>query len=159
MALKRVEVDGVTISFHDVGSGPPVLLLHGFPLTSESARPQLEALGKKFRVIAPDHRGFGQSALGSGPTEMSRIARDALAVLDSLGIKRAVVGGVSMGGYAAMAMLREDAGRVAALMLIDTQATADDEAGKARRAETAKAVEARGAQALVDSMQIGRASC
>src|SRR6185369_4303165 len=113
----------------------------------------LDALAGRFRLIAPDHRGFGESGPpGAEATEMSRIARDALAVLDALGIRRAVVGGVSMGGYAAMAMLREDAGRVAGLVLIDTQAAADDETGKARRADTAKAVEARGAQALVDSM-------
>lgn len=154
MAMKQIEVEGVRIAFHDAGAGVPVLLLHGFPLTSESFRPQLEALAGKFRLIVPDHRGFGES----GPprpgeaTEMSRIARDALAVLDALGVRRAVVGGVSMGGYAAMALLREDAGRVAGLMLIDTQATADDEAGQARRADAVKAIEARGAQALVDSM-------
>jgi len=151
--MKHIEVDGVRIAFHDHGAGRPVLLLHGFPLSSESFRPQLEALGGKLRLIVPDHRGFGESGPpGTEATEMSRIARDALAVLDALGLRRAVVGGVSMGGYAAMAMLREDAGRVAGLVLIDTQAAADDEAGKARRADTAKAVEARGAQALVDSM-------
>jgi len=150
--MKSVQGDGVRIAFHDQGSGLPVLLLHGFPLTSESFRPQLDALGTRFRLIAPDHRGFGQSGPASGPTEMSRIARDALAVLDALGIRRAVVGGVSMGGYAAMAMLREDAGRVAGLLLVDTQPGADDEAGKARRAQTARDIEARGTQALVDSM-------
>ncbi|HEY8208447.1 MAG TPA: alpha/beta fold hydrolase [Myxococcaceae bacterium] len=152
MAMKQIEVEGVRIAFHDVGTGVPVLLLHGFPLTSESFRPQLDGLAGRCRLIAPDHRGFGQSGPAAEVTEMSRIARDALAVLDSLGIRRAVVGGVSMGGYAAMAMLREDAGRVAGLILIDTQAAADDEAGKARRADTAKAIAARGTQALVDAM-------
>ena len=151
--MKTIDVEGTRIAFHDVGSGRPVLLLHGFPFTSESFRPQLDALGGRFRLIVPDHRGFGASGpAGVEATEMSRIARDALAILDSLQIRRAVVGGVSMGGYAAMALLREDAGRVAGLLLIDTQATADDEAGKARRAETAKAIEARGVQALVDAM-------
>ncbi|HZN92772.1 MAG TPA: alpha/beta fold hydrolase [Myxococcales bacterium] len=151
--MKTIDVEGTRIAFHDVGSGRPVLLLHGFPLTSESFRPQLDALGGRFRLIVPDHRGFGASGpAGVEATGMSRIARDALAILDSLQIRRAVVGGVSMGGYAAMALLREDAGRAAGLLLIDTQATADDEAGKARRAETAKAIEARGVQALVDAM-------
>lgn len=151
--MKTVLVEGVRIAFHDVGQGLPLLLLHGFPLTSESFRPQLEGLSRRHRIIAPDHRGFGQSGGGeSGPTEMSRIARDALAVLDSLEVRRAVVGGVSMGGYAAMALLREDAGRVAGLVLIDTQAGPDDEAGKARREDTAQAVMEKGVGLLVESM-------
>lgn len=160
MTVKTVLVEGVPIAFHDVGQGPPVLLLHGFPLTSESFRPQMEALAARYRIIAPDHRGFGHSGGGGGassgsgaaPLEMSRIARDALAVLDALGVRRAVVGGVSMGGYAAMALLREDAGRVAGLVLMDTQAGADDEAGKARREDTARAVLEKGVGVLVESM-------
>jgi pimeloyl-ACP methyl ester carboxylesterase len=69
-----------------------------------------------------------------------------------LKLSTAVVGGVSMGGYAAMALLRENPGRVRALVLIDTQATADDQAGKQRREETAQAVLKDGMQVLVDGM-------
>jgi len=83
---------------------------------------------------------------------MKIIARDALALLDHLGIREAVVGGVSMGGYAAMALLREDAGRVKGLVLIDTHPAADDEDGKARREESARAVLERGPEVLIDAM-------
>ncbi len=144
--------DGVRLNYLDVGQGPPVLLLHAFPLNADSFRPQLAALSGRYRVIVPDHRGFGRSQLGSGPTEMLRIARDALGILDLLEIRRAVIGGVSMGGYAAMALLRHDPARAQALVLIDTQARADDEAAKLRREETARAVMDKGVEVLVESM-------
>lgn len=152
--MGTVSVDGVPLYFRDVGRGLPVLLLHGFPLTGDSFAPQLEdpQLTSRYRLIVPDHRGFGQSALGVGPTTMARIADDALAILDHLRVREAVVGGVSMGGYAAMALLRADASRVKALALIDTQATSDDEAGRQRREDTARAVLEKGMAVLVETM-------
>ena len=144
--------DGVRLYYLDQGQGRPVLLLHAFPLNADSFRPQIAALAGRYRFIVPDHRGFGRSGMGSGPTEMSRVARDALGILDLLKIPSAVVGGVSLGGYAAMALLREDAGRVRALVLADTQVGADDEAGKQRREETARAVMVKGIELLVETM-------
>src|SRR4051812_21777241 len=82
MSMKHIEANGARIAFHDAGSGVPVLLLHGFPLTSESFQPQLDGLAARFRLIVPDHRGFGQSGPAGAVTEMSQIAQDALAVLD-----------------------------------------------------------------------------
>jgi pimeloyl-ACP methyl ester carboxylesterase len=144
--------DGVRLQYLDEGQGLPVLLLHGFPLNADSFRPQIAALSNRYRFIVPDHRGFGRSGPGAGPTEMARIARDALGILDLLEIHRAVIGGVSMGGYAAMALLRQDAGRAESLVLIDTQAGADDDAAKQRREDTARAVLEKGIELLVDSM-------
>jgi pimeloyl-ACP methyl ester carboxylesterase len=140
------------LHYLDEGQGPPVLLLHAFPLQSELFRPQLEALKERFRFLVPDTRGFGKSAPGGGPASMTEIAEDALAVLDEAGVTAAVVGGVSMGGYATLALLQLDPSRVRGLMLIDTQATADDEAGKVRREETAQALETQGVQVLVDAL-------
>ncbi len=144
--------DGVRIYFQDQGVGPPVLLLHAFPLHGAQFQPQIEALSHRYRLIIPDTRGFGQSELRSDVTEMSTIALDAVAILDSLGIPNASVGGVSMGGYAAMALLRNHPQRVKALLLIDTRATADDEAAKKQRERTAQAVLENGMQILIDSM-------
>jgi len=143
--------DGVRLYYLDQGQGMPVLLLHAFPLNADSFRAQISALSGKYRFIVPDCRGFGRSALAPGPTEMSRIARDALGILDLLEIPRAVIGGVSMGGYATMALLRQDAGRAQALVLVDTQAGADEEAGRLRREETARAVMEKGVKVLVES--------
>jgi len=103
------------------------------------------------RLICPDHRGFGQSAL-KGPLTMESMASDALRLLDMLEIDRAVVGGVSMGGYVSMALLRIDPSRVRGLMLVDTTALADDAAAKERREATAKNVEAQGMGELVTGL-------
>jgi pimeloyl-ACP methyl ester carboxylesterase len=150
--MLTVTVDGVALHYRDVGQGLPVLLLHAFPLHGAAFDRQVAALSGRYRFIVPDCRGFGQSRLGVGPMEPSRIAKDALALLDALKIDSAVVGGVSMGGYAAMALLREDAGRVRGMVLANTQATADDEAGRARREASAKEALGKGMEPLVQAL-------
>lgn len=150
--MLTISVDGIPLHYRDVGQGPPVLLFHAFPLNGAAFDKQVAALSGRYRFILPDVRGFGSSKVGEGPTEMSRIARDALALLDALKVDSAVVGGVSMGGYAAMALLREDAGRVRGLVLVDTQCTADDEAGRARREASAKEALEQGVEPVVRTL-------
>ena len=150
--MLSITVDGVPLHYRDEGQGLPVLLFHAFPLNGEAYEKQLKALSGRYRFIIPDLRGFGRSGLGEGPTEMARIAQDALALLDALKVDSAVVGGVSMGGYASMALLREDAGRVRGLVLVDTQATADDEAGRARREASAQEALREGPEAAVRAL-------
>jgi pimeloyl-ACP methyl ester carboxylesterase len=137
------------LHFRDVGSGPPVVLLHAFPLTGEMFEPQCTALGGRARFIVPDLRGFGGSGSGAGPSEMGLMADDVLALLDHLAIDAAVVGGVSMGGYASLALLRNDPSRVRALVLADTQTSADDAPARERRETTARELLARGPAALL----------
>ncbi len=150
--MPTLQRDGLTLSYLDEGQGPPVLLLHGFPMGAESFRPQLAALSGSFRFIVPNHRGFGGSEVGPGPLEMSTIAADALAILDALALGPVIVGGLSMGGYAAMALVRLDPARVRGLVLIDTQVTADDAAAKARREEVARQAESGGVAPIADAM-------
>jgi len=109
---------------------------------------QAEALAAH-RVIRFDARGFGGSDLGQGPLSMERIADDGAALLDHLGVAKAVVGGCSMGGYAALAFVRRHPQRLAGLILQDTRAGADTEEGKAGRAALAAKVLAEGASAAV----------
>ena len=150
--MPTVTVDSIPLAYEDRGQGLPVLLLHAFPLSGQLFQPQLDALSPKYRLIVPDLRGFGRSGLGEGPTEMARFAEDALALLDALGIQAAVVGGVSMGGYAAMAVARQDPGRVKGLVLMDTQAGPDDEAARQHREATARSVLRDGMGVMVDTM-------
>jgi pimeloyl-ACP methyl ester carboxylesterase len=130
----------------------PLLLFHGFPFSSASWAAQHASPPKGFRLLTPDHRGFGQSELAPGVSTMEAMAEDALALLDALKLPSAVVGGLSMGGYVALALARLDPGRVRGLVLVDTQSLPDDEASKARREAVALDVLANGVNGLVDGM-------
>jgi len=138
-----------SLYYRDVGRGLPVLLLHAFPLSGEMFEGQWTALSGRARFVVPDLRGFGHSPPGTGPVEMGSLADDVLGLLDHLGIASAVVGGVSMGGYVSMALLRNDPGRVRALVLADTQMSADDAAVRDTREAIAQDVLANGTGVMV----------
>jgi 3-oxoadipate enol-lactonase len=128
----KTSASGVT--FLDAGKGPPVLLLHAFPLSSAMWRPQIESLRNDYRVVAPDLRGFGSTLGFTGDPSVDQMADDAAALLDELKIQApVVVGGLSMGGYVALAFARRHASRLRALILADTQAGADDATAAANR--------------------------
>jgi pimeloyl-ACP methyl ester carboxylesterase len=149
--MPDLTVSGRQVHVLDEGTGPPLLLLHAYPLSSEAFRAQVGGLPA--RIIAPDHRGFGKSEPTKGrAVAMEAYASDALGVLDALGIDRCVVGGVSMGGYIAMALLHVAPERVAGLVLLDTQPGEDDERTKAGREKTATKVLEEGVEVLIPSM-------
>lgn len=118
----------------EAGAGRPLVLLHPFPLDANYWAPQLAAPPAGWRLLAPDLRGFGTQGAGDAPAEaLDDHARDVFAMLDARGIDRAVVAGVSMGGYVAFAMLRRNAARVRALVLANTRMDADPPEGTAKR--------------------------
>jgi 3-oxoadipate enol-lactonase len=147
----KATIDGASIEYDARGEGPAVLLLHAFPLSLFMWDAQAEALAPTHRVVRFDARGFGGSALGDGPLTMERIADDGAALLDHLGIERAVVGGCSMGGYAAFAFVRRHPQRLAALVLQDTRAGADSPEARANRTALAAKVLGEGASAAADA--------
>jgi pimeloyl-ACP methyl ester carboxylesterase len=141
------------IEFEEHGAGKPVVLLHAFPLSREMWRPQIEALqAAGCRVIVPDLRGFGANHSFSDINTMEDMAQDVAEMLDTLKIERAVIGGLSMGGYVAFNFLRKFPEKIAALVLCDTNAAADSEATRAFRFELIEKIEIDGAQALIDEM-------
>jgi len=150
--MPYLEIAGTSLHYLERGAGEPVVLLHAYPLTAECFLPQLEALSDRFRVIVPDLPGFGASSPLEGPLSMEALARSVLTLMDAIGVPLATVGGVSLGGYVAMALLREDPSRVKGLALMDTQAVADDEAAKAGRETAAQAALDRGMDAVVEAM-------
>ncbi|MDX2013913.1 MAG: alpha/beta fold hydrolase [Myxococcaceae bacterium] len=150
--MKTISIGGRAYAYEDVGEGVPLLLFHGFPFTAASWAAQRSSPPKGFRLLLPDHRGFGHSALADGVSTMEAMAEDGLALLDALKLPSAVVGGLSMGGYVALALARLDPGRVRGLVLVDTQSLPDDDAGKARRETVATDVLANGVNGLVDGM-------
>ena len=121
------EVNGVTLTYDDTGGdGPVVLLCHGFLMDRTMFDDQVAALRGAYRVICWDARGFGDTVYDDQPFTYWDSARDCLALMDHLGIDRAVIGGMSQGGFLALraALLAPD--RVRALILLDTQAGPED---------------------------------
>ncbi|MBB4688848.1 alpha/beta fold hydrolase [Amycolatopsis jiangsuensis] len=124
----------------------PLLLLHAFPLDARMWDPVRAPLAERLRVITPDQRGFGRSPLPETGREpgLADAARDVLALLDKLGLDRVVLGGCSMGGYLAMAVLRLAPERIGGLVLIDTKATPDTPEAAQNRLDLADRAEAEG---------------
>lgn len=146
--------DGVEIGYDDVGTGIPVAFLHGFPHNRALWAPQMGALVDRARCIAPDLRGFGESSK-HGPFSIDQYADDIAMLLRGLGIERAVVAGLSMGGYVAFALWRRHRSLVRALVLADTKAGADTVEGRAKRLELIDVARTRGSGAVADNQITG----
>lgn len=114
-------------------AGDPIVLLHPFPLDADYWAPQLAEPPAGWRLVAPDLRGFGPEAPPGPAVSIDDYARDVLDLLDRLAIDRAVIAGVSMGGYVAFALLRRAPDRVRALVLANTRMDADPPEGRAAR--------------------------
>ncbi|MBI4260807.1 MAG: alpha/beta hydrolase [Actinobacteria bacterium] len=123
------EVSGWRLSYDDVGGGPPVLLAHGLLMDRTMFRHQVEALSDRWRLVTPDARNHGESEHRAGePYTQWDLMEDSLALLDHLGVDRAVWGGVSQGGFQALRAALRHPDRVAGLVLIDTSAGPEDDA-------------------------------
>jgi 3-oxoadipate enol-lactonase len=153
---------GRRISYLDAqGPGAPpgraLVLLHAFPLSADMWQPQLAAAPAGWRFLAPDLRGFGESDPGDAdrPASIEDYGEDVVALLDALAVERAVVAGLSMGGYAAFAVLRLTPARVAGLVLADTRAEADGGSARAARDAMLETLARGGAAAVFDRMQPG----
>lgn len=149
-----VLINHFRMSYTDVGQGLPVVLTHGFPLSKQIWAPQTEALTKKYRLITSDLRGHGESEATPGPYTMDVLADDINDLLDALHIQqRVIVGGLSMGGYVAMAFARRHPERLAGLFLTATRADADTLAGQeGRRKAIAAAEQVCSSQPAVEAM-------
>ncbi len=147
----KADINGISLAYSDRGKGLPLVLIHGFPLCRKMWRPQSEVFAKTgCRVITPDLRGFGESDLVSDTVSMDIYADDIVALLDHLGIDKAVIGGMSMGGYVLLNLLERYPERVAAPIFIVTKAGGDDDAGKARRTALAAETLDQGSRSVAD---------
>lgn len=147
-------VNGTRLAYDDRGRGPAVVLLHGFPLCRRMWEPQAAALSEAgYRVVTPDLRGFGDSAPSTGPCSMALYADDVAALMERLGIGRAALGGMSMGGYVLLELLARHPRRAAAAMFLVTRAGADDAAGRERRSALAAEVEAGHPEAVATAFE------
>ena len=146
----KTTINGRSIAYDDSGSGVPLLLFHAFPFNRSMYREQAEGLGDVARVIAFDAPGIGGSEPGA--LSIDGIADIGLALLDGLGIERAAVGGVSMGGYATLSFARRHADRLRGVLLANTRAGADTPQALEGRRAMIQAVERDGPAAVIASM-------
>ena len=120
--MPKINRDGVRIYYEVHGSGPPLLLTHGYSSTSQMWEGQIEPLSKRHKLVLWDMRGHGRSDYPSDPAAYSEALTiaDMAALLDEVGATRAVIGGLSLGGYMSLAFYRAHPERVSALLIIDT---------------------------------------
>jgi pimeloyl-ACP methyl ester carboxylesterase len=147
-------INGRQVGYDDVGSGDPIVFLHGFPHRRSLWAPQLGALVDRARCIAPDLRGFGESQ-ALAPYSMDRYADDVVELLDHLRLERAVVCGISMGGYVAFALWRRHPARVRGLVLMDTRSGVDSPEAVLKRRDMIALARQRGSGAVADAMITG----
>ena len=153
----KATINNVQLAYDDHGVGLPVIFLHAFPLNRRMWEGELMALlgEERYRLVALDWRGFGESEITTGISSMELFAGDVAGLMDALGIQNAILCGLSMGGYAAFALLRKYPQRVAGLILADTRPGADTPEAQANRENVAQIAETQGTGAVAD-LQVPR---
>jgi 3-oxoadipate enol-lactonase len=157
MSPKYAHLLDRTVRYHESGSGRTCILLHAFPLSADQWLPQLARVPQGWRFVAPDVRGFrgmgeAYQEVGLDTATMATHAADVLQLMNHLDVDRAVVGGLSMGGYITLAVARAAAARLEGIVLADTKAGADSDEGRAGRDAMISKVMTDGVGAIADQM-------
>lgn len=140
-----IMVNGASLSYEDTGKGEiPIIFIHGFPFDKSIWQPQVEALKQTTRVIAYDIRGFGKSTANREAPSIDLFANDLVGLMDGLEIKKAIVCGISMGGYIVMNAVARFPERFEAIILSDTQCIADSIETKEKRYKAIRKIESEG---------------
>lgn len=124
--------DGQKLSYQRAGEGSAMVLLHGLGSAAEDWNPQIEHFSRKYTVIAPDLRGHGQSDKDADDFSIERIAADVHELLDSLGVIRAQVIGLSMGGAVAFQLALDRPDLVDNLLIVNSGPSARPKAWRER---------------------------
>lgn len=141
----QINANGITMSFDDFGKGEtPIIFVHGFPFDKSSWAPQMAFMKKTNRVIAYDIRGFGATTSGKPAASMRVYADDLVKFMDNMGISKAIVCGLSMGGYIVLNAVQRYPERFKALILSDTQSIADTEEARKKRYQTIEQIKTDG---------------
>ncbi len=144
-------VEGQQVSFSEAGTGTPLVLIHGYPLSQALWGPQLSGLADAAHMLALDLWGFGDSAPAADAT-MGSYADEVRGLMDEREINRAVICGLSMGGYIVFEFCRRYADRVAGVILANTKAGPDSPEGKAGRDQSVELARQKGVEAIIAAM-------
>jgi pimeloyl-ACP methyl ester carboxylesterase len=129
-----IELNNFHLSYDDVGEGSiPIIFLHGYPFDKTMWQGQLEFLKPSYRLIPCDIRGFGKSIDEESPLSIDLFAEDVIQFMDKLSIEKAIICGLSMGGFIALNVIKKFPERFEALILCDTQCIADTNEVKEKR--------------------------
>jgi 3-oxoadipate enol-lactonase len=142
----KIRVNTVTLNYTERGlpQGSPIVFIHGFPFNHSMWEPQMKALPNHFRAITYDVRGHGESDVGDGQYSIEFFVDDLIALMNHLVIDRAVLCGLSMGGYIALRAIERRPERICGLILCDTRSEADSDEGKVKRSATIQSVKTKG---------------
>jgi 3-oxoadipate enol-lactonase len=150
--MQKIVSEDADIFYDVAGTGPPVILLHPFPVNHEFWLPITKYLASRYRLIMPDLRGHGDSGLGTGPATMQKHAVDVARVMSDAGVDRAPLIGVSIGGYTIFEFWRRFRDRVSGLVLCNTKASADSADARATRLKAAEEVLQHGTEPFFEGM-------
>jgi len=150
--MERISSGDAEVCFEVAGSGPPVILLHPFPVCREFWIPVAEFLSSRYFLIMPDLRGHGDSELGEGPATMAKHAADVARIMSASGVDRASIIGASIGGYVIFELWRQIRQRISALVLFNTKTGNDSPQTRAARLQTAQDVLQTGTQVFFEGM-------
>jgi 3-oxoadipate enol-lactonase len=150
--LKQLTIsNGHTISYHDSGIGTPILFVHSFGHNKNMWYPQLTHFFERgYRVIAPDMPGHGNSSFDPDNHTVPQIAENYIELLEKLGVKKAIVAGISIGGYIILKMIAKRPDLISGLVMICTKAEADSDEIKARRRSQIENIQKNGLESFVE---------
>src|SRR6266481_3799565 len=135
--MQHLRSDDAEIAYEIVGTGPPVILLHPFPVHHEFWNPIVPMLSTRYRLILPDLRGHGDSEVGQGPASMEKHAFDLARLLDAADVGKAAFVGASIGGYILFEFWRRFRARVNKLVICDSRPQADTAEARSNRLNAA----------------------
>ncbi len=149
---KNIQANGINVSYFEEGAstGIPLIFIHGFPFNKEMWAAQLTSFSDNLRCIAYDVRGHGDSEAGVAHFGIPQFADDLFSFMDALKIDKAVVVGLSMGGYIALHAIKKNPARIAGLLLCDTQCASDTQEGRDKRMKTIAFIQKNGLEVYAE---------
>ncbi len=148
----RITVNNITVSYNDAGTdgAPAIIFIHGFPFNKSMWKSQIETLRMDYRVITYDVRGHGNSDMGDKDFSIELFGQDLILLMDALKIEKAMLCGLSMGGYIALNAIENHPERFTALVLSDTNCASDTSESKEKRMKAIESIRENGVEKYAD---------